>query len=360
MDSAGREDLRLETLASLDALGDELDPLVEQTRNVFSTREWLSIWWRHFGRGRPLLLRAGRDADGRLRVVLPLYVWAARPLRVVRFLGHGPGDELGPICAPGDRPAAALALRRTLAEAETDLFLGDDVRRDAGWPDLLGSGAIDPEASPVARLHGRTWEELLAAKSANLRQQIGRRERNLGREHDLRYRLADREGLQDALGTLFALHSARWHGRGAFRPLEAFHREFAVAAFDRGWARLWLLELDGQPAAAWYGFRFAGVESYYQAGRDPAWSRGAVGFVLLAHTVREALSDGMDEYRFLRGGEAYKFRLADEDPGLETIVEADGLAARAFLALRNASRRTPFLRKLSWRLSAARMLGRAS
>ncbi|MGH3002485.1 MAG: GNAT family N-acetyltransferase, partial [Gaiellaceae bacterium] len=121
------------------------------------------------------------------------------------------------------------------------------------------------------------------------------------------------------LDTLFALHRARWGGRSGFGP-EAFHREIARLALARRWLRLWVVELDGRPAAAWYGFRLGNVESYYQAGRDPAHDRDSLGFVLLAHTIREALDDGVEEYRFLRGAERYKSRFTGEDPGLESVL----------------------------------------
>ena len=91
--------------------------------------------------------------------------------------------------------------------------------------------------------------------------------------------------------------SARWPGSHWFAAAEAFHRDFAAVALERGWLRLWVIELDGRPAAAWYGFRFEGIDSYYQGGRDPALTRERLGLVLTIHTVREAIADGIEEYR---------------------------------------------------------------
>jgi len=197
-----------------------------------------------------------------------------------------------------------------------------------------------------------SWDELLASRSANFREQVTRRERKLRRERHLQFRLTvDPARLQADLDVLFALHDARWRGASdAFEGTrEAFHREFAARALARGWLRLWILELDGRPAAAWYGFRFRGTESFYQSGRDPAWARSAVGFVLLAHTVREAMQDGVREYRFLRGGEAYKSRWADRDPGLETIAIGRGLLGRSVVAAPTSVRRLagPLRRRLT-------------
>src|SRR5206468_2281345 len=122
---------------------------------------------------------------------------------------------------------------------------------------------------------------------------------------------------------------------------------FAHAALERGWLRLWVLEADGAPVAAWYGFRFAEVDWYYQSGRDPAWERQSVGFVLMAHTIQAAFDDGMLEYRLLRGGEGYKERFASDDPGIETVALTRGVLGSAALLAARSARSTP-IRRLAW------------
>jgi CelD/BcsL family acetyltransferase involved in cellulose biosynthesis len=325
--------LRLEWVNELDALREDWTPLASRSGNVFATQEFLSVWWRHFGprETRPLVA-AAREENGRLAAIVPLYRWRTRPARVVRVLGHGPGDGLGPI-VPADGTAAADALREALAQLPGgfDLFLGEQLPAGSGLAEALGARIVSSEGSPVLGLGYTSWEEFLATKRRNFREQAGRRERKLFREHRCRFRLADDAGrLQDDVGILFSLHDARWEGAHTpFRDHEAFHREFAARALERGWLRLWFLEVDGEPRAAWLGYRFAGAESYFQSGRDPTWDNASVGFVLLIHTIREALADGMLEYRFLRGGERYKYRLADSDPGLVTVALGRGPFGRA-------------------------------
>ncbi len=335
--SPGRARLaRLDRVESLEAMREEWHELAPKTGNIFATWEWASVWWRHFGARRPLFCAACRSSDGRLVAVLPLYLWRSWPSRVLRLIGHGPADELGPVCAPADRRSAAAGLRRFLAERrpDWDLLLAGDLPSSERWSQLLGGHVVRREASPILRASGG-WDEYLAGRSANLRQQVRRRERALAREHDLQYRLAnDPSRLQADLDGLFALHGQRWDaGESPFAGAhQAFHREFTAVALERGWLRLWFLELDGHPRAAWYGFRFEGIESYYQAGYDASWREKSVGFVLLAHTIRAALEDGVREYRFLRGNEPFKYRFADHDPGLETVAVVNGARGAATLA----------------------------
>lgn len=335
---ANAAEITLERVADPAAVHDEWARLAEQSGSIFATHDWISIWSRNFAAGRPSLLTACRGLDGKLIALLPLYLRAGAPARTVRFMGHGAGDELGPICHSSDRPLAARALRRVLHRNSScwDLFLGERLPGPDDWAALLGGRALFRTPSPVLTTGGMSFEDFLAARSANFRQQVRRRELKLGRSHDVRYRLADDPlRLQDDLTILFELHTARWGGEGSKTlagSRAAFHREWAARALRRGWLRLWFLEIDGAPVAAWYGFRFAGVESFYQAGRDPAWEDYSVGFVLMTHTIREALADGVREYRLLRGDDAYKGRFSNDDHGLQMVGVASGARGLATLA----------------------------
>jgi CelD/BcsL family acetyltransferase involved in cellulose biosynthesis len=334
----------LERVDDPESLRDEWSELAERSGSFFATPEWLLLWWEHFGGGRELLLTAGRGSEGRLETILPFYVWRARPFRVVRVLGHGPGDELGPIGAPD---AAGPTLARWAAGARFDVLACQQLPGGVPWLDFLPGGTVVARTgSPVLDFEGRSWDEVLAAKSRNFREQVRRRARALERDHHVRYRLVTGpDGLGESLDTFFRLHAQRFGSGSIISRTEAFQRDFAAVAAERGWLRLWLLELDGRPAAAWLGFRFAGAECYYQAGRDPAFDGHSVSFVLLAHTIRAALKDGAREYRFLRGDEPYKYRFANADPGLESIVVARGAAGRAALVGLRLARRLS-IRKL--------------
>ena len=315
----------------------EWDALAAASGNVFASRLWLETWWRHFGRDRPLRLGAHRAADGTLTAIVPLYLASRRPVRMLRFLGHGASDQLGPICARGDERAGAEAL--ALAVAATgrawDALLADELPTSLPWAPSTGR-VLGRQASPVARLSGCTVESWLAARSANLRSQLARAERRLAAAGRVTHRTtAHAEDVARDLDTVIALHDRRWAARGGSRSFvgrEAFHHDVCAQAFARGWLRLHVLEVDGEPVAALYNLRFEGAESFYQGGRDPAFDRCSVGLVLHARAIGRAIEDGIDEYRFLRGDEAYKHRFADEDRPLQSIGVARTAPGRATLA----------------------------
>jgi CelD/BcsL family acetyltransferase involved in cellulose biosynthesis len=344
--------LQLEQIESFEAAREDWTSLAARTGNFFATWEWNRIWSERFlgpSASEKLMLTRCRLDDGRAVGLLPLYTWRRRPLRIVRFLGHHGGDQLGPICSPEDRVEVAGALRRVLEQAGTDIFVGERLAVEEGWSSLLTATPIHREASPILRYTSRTWDELLQSRSRNFREQARRKERRLARAHEVRFRLADDAArLSDDLDVLFALHRTRWAGgRTTFSGWEAFHRDVAACAFERGWLRLWFLDVDGEPRAACYGFRFGRVESFYQGGRDPRWNDHSVGFIVLLHAIREALSDGMTEYRLLRGHEPYKYRFANTDSDLETIALTRGMRSRLALRLASAGQRSRAFRALA-------------
>jgi dTDP-4-amino-4,6-dideoxygalactose transaminase/CelD/BcsL family acetyltransferase involved in cellulose biosynthesis len=335
--------MRLEPIASFEALGPEWDELAELSRNVFATRDWISLWWSHFGRGRRLLLTACRSPTGQLVAILPLYLAASRRVRVLRLLGHGTADLLGPVCAPEHRMDAGRALRRLLDDRTVpwDFFLGELLPGDEPWSSLLGARTIGRDGYPILRFEGRTWEEYAQSRGRRFRKGIGQAERRLARDHDVRMRLTDDpERLSSDLDTLFALHRARWTDEESpFGANERFHRLLSEQAFRNGWLHLWILEIDGQAVAAEHTFRFAEAQNHYQGGRRPDWDHASVGSLLFTHTVRDAFEAGLTDCRFLRGREEYKYRFANEDPELETVGVARGAFGDAALAAATALRR---------------------
>jgi CelD/BcsL family acetyltransferase involved in cellulose biosynthesis len=317
--------MRIERILSLEAAREAWEALEGRAGRVYSTWSWADAWWRQFGAGCELELHSVHH-DGGLAALLPLYRTRRGPIALLRLIGHGVADEMGPVCAPTDAPLAAEALRTVLRSelplhglALVDRLFGADPVADH-----VRGATVRTEASPVLWREGRDWESWLASRSANLRQQLRRRERRLRQDYGLRYRLTSDPAQLDAdLSTLIRLHHMRWIGGGsaAFSACrEAFHRDFAHRALARGWLRLWLAEVHDRPVAAYYGFRFGATEWYYQAGRDPAWDGTAVGQVLLAHSIRAALQDGVESYRFGVGDEPYKSRFASADPGLRTLA----------------------------------------
>jgi CelD/BcsL family acetyltransferase involved in cellulose biosynthesis len=321
--------LNVELIAGEEALGAIADPwrrLAAARGNAFVTPEWYlaALNTVHSG-SRPAVVVV-RDR-GEVRGLLPmLALESGRAPRSASFPGTRFGDLYHPVAERGDDELVATTAAPVLAE-----HLGARCRLDLGrvdaqsswwrelaraWPARMAAVPHPEEALPFIALNGSSWEDYLAGRSRQFRNQVGRKMRGLQRGHQVRVRqsVAGEEVLGD-FGTLFDLHEARWRGRQVVSSIadpagREFHRRFVVDAHRRGWLRLYLLEVDEVAVAGWYGWRVGDRFSYYQAGFDPAWARHSVGFLLLAETVREAIAEGAAEYDLLLGDEAFKARFA--------------------------------------------------
>jgi CelD/BcsL family acetyltransferase involved in cellulose biosynthesis len=332
---ASASDVPIQRFGDLSQVADDWRRLELVAGNPFTTHAWATAWSRNLGEQCELRVVRVADGDGRARAVVPLCLESTHGVRVLRFVGHGPADELGPVCAPADRVKVASVLRSALADWDDwDVFLAERLP-GSGWTDVLGGRTLRCEPSPELAIETTDWDEFLNARSSNFRQQVRKFERRLVRDHDLRFRLADDpDRLDRDMTCLFELHDARWGAETTAFPdsLKPFHRELAALALEQGFLRLVFAELEGRPAAVWYGFRLGGADWFYQQGRHPDWERASVGFVLTAHTIREAVTAGIARYRFLLGGEEYKARFATSEPQVETLAIPRGSRGRAAIA----------------------------
>lgn len=348
-----RTSLRVEIVRSLDDLRHDWTVLAAASSNVFATWEWASTWWNHYGRERPLAIAALTRPDGTVAGIVPMYRFASRPIAIGRLIGHGPADQQGPICAPADLPEVSRSIVAAVEAVKFTVALLERLPANLDWQGAMGGRRLSTEPSPVLSLTASTWDELLAGWSTKRRGKMRAIERRLAREHDHRYVLTTgAESLSADLDVVFELHRARWGRQSEFLAAEAFHRDFARTALERGWLRLWRLEIDGCPVAAHHGLRFVDAEYAYQAGREPGWEDYEVARALWLHTIRAALESGATEYRFLRGDEPYKMRFATHDHGIMSIGIGRGPAGRSIVTVADRLARSPVRRLLRGALDA--------
>jgi len=262
-----------------------------------------------------------RDARGRTAALLPVAVgtvtFRRRPVAGLSWaIGDiGCPDHLDVLADPSaeldDVVRALLSLPWEVAILSNLAPAAPNVARLAAALTRAGCAVRWNAGSrcPYLALPG-TWDEYLSSLSANRRQTLRRRERNLERDHGVKLTDYGPENLADGWRHLVELHERRWAtgGGGTFSDprVERLHRTFAAELSRQG--RLWLttLDLDGTPAAAWYGFADRDTVYFYQSGRDPRWEEKSVGVALMVKMIRRAIERGYRRFDFLGGEEAYK------------------------------------------------------
>jgi CelD/BcsL family acetyltransferase involved in cellulose biosynthesis len=344
---------------SLGAYESEWRELAERRSNAFITPEWFSAALQHYGESIEPAVFATRRADGSLLGLMPLVLSTSGRTRTLRFAGAAQADYLHPACAREDEETLARAAASTIADAGSAWTLAvlDNVSAAAPWwrtfaraPGIVGVVGSRDNVLPGIELGADGWQSYLVDRGRNFRDQAGRYPRRIERRYRVRYRRTVHESELDSdMATLFRLHDARWSRRGGSsltsEQARRFQTDFARSALKRGWLRLWFLELDDSPVAAWYGWRIGSRYAYYQAGFDPAFAKLGVGFVLMVHTVRSALEEGASYYDMLLGDEDYKARFTNAAEPVRTVSLSRSpsahFATAAEAAIWRGSRRLP-------------------
>ena len=296
---------------------------------LFMSWDWLYTWWRCLGGDRALRLLEVRDG-ARLIGLAPLVVRGPallrlQPFEVVEFLGTGTAgsDYLDVIAARGREADVLDALVAHFAATRTALEFSHAAPgalvallaaslADRGWATV----AQPVEVCPHIQLSGHDWDSYLGTLGAAHRYNVRRRFRNLAKSFDVRFeRAQDDTGRRAFLADLVRLHRLRRESLGGSDGLGddrmvAFHEAFTARAQRAGWLRLYRLVLDGDVVAAVYGCAVGDKFYFYQSGFDPAFGRHSVGLLILAHSIRDALEEGLAEYDLLHGNEAYKYQWA--------------------------------------------------
>jgi CelD/BcsL family acetyltransferase involved in cellulose biosynthesis len=305
---------------------------VSPSRSLFLTWEWLSTWWRHLSGGRSLRLLVVRS-HGEAVAIAPLSVrppqWTRlSPMRALEFMGTGSvgSDYLDLIIKPGYERQAVFAIADDLRRRRLMLELSQMNRTGClaaelarqlgryGWTEREQATAV----CPWIKLSGHTWDSYLATLGQGHRSNLRRQLKLLNQRFEVRFeQVRSEEERGEALQHLIMLHGLRWQERGGSNALHepglrAFHEDFSRLALERGWLRLFVLRLNGQPVAALYGFRFGRVFYFYQSGFDPAYATYSMGSVIVGLTIKQAIEEGAEEYDFLHGDEPYKFHWAKE------------------------------------------------
>jgi CelD/BcsL family acetyltransferase involved in cellulose biosynthesis len=322
----------LTSLAEIAELEAEWRALLQESRlgTPFLTWEWVTSWLECFtDRTQPWVITI-RDPGGRLLGIAPFVRrqrrWRGVPFREVAFIGTGRAapDHLDLIAAARQEEAVAAAVVRHLRRARLrfEMLYLDGVRHDSPFVTMLTRDVprryhlLEESPCPYVRLPG-SWEEYFAQRTADVRKRWHRQARRLAAyEGTAEYRLVDDEpSLEGALESLISFQSSAFSGSGsgAFTDTrhKAFHRLAAHRLLQAGCLRFYVLLIDGQIAAALYGLSYRGCFWSYIGAFDRKWARYSVGRQLDAYTVRTAIEEGLREFDFLRGSEAYKFEWVD-------------------------------------------------
>lgn len=288
----------------------------DPTSTPFQSAEWQRTWFRYFGSGKKSVLWTlweGSDLVGLMpfvRVRSPW--WALRPM------GCGPSDYLQPIAEPDRSETVAQELAAYLAEQGRRRLVDVQQLRES-TPLASALSRIAPESKALEQAQclvlelPASYDLYLKDLGKSLRYDVKKLDKPPFTDGHARIVPVDESAAIGAVDFFFEAHKKRWSKRGlpgAFlgSKIRDFHREWAVLAAQKGWLWMSLLELDCNRIGAIYAMRMGSRCYFYQSGFDPAHAALSPGSLLVAHTIRRAIDEGLTHFDFLRGDEPYKRR----------------------------------------------------
>ena len=295
--------------------------------SIFSTPEWLGSWWKAFGSDKKMLAFAFSTNDKELVALAPFYLDCLRSplfgkLAHLRLIGDGSGDSdnLDLIARPGFEESCAqdllcqlgknqnwniCSLHTMAADSVVVKALQHELDK-AKWPFFLGTSP-----SSAIQLPG-SWAQYVEQLSPTFRPLVTRYPRKLAARYQVRIRRCESvEDLTKGLEILFSLHMKRWNladqpGSFGSNQRKEFYVEMSRSFLRRSWLELWLMELNGTPAAAQFCFRYGNTVSILQEGFDPQFAADRVGYALRAAMLKHFIETGVRRYDFLGGLAAHK------------------------------------------------------
>lgn len=301
---------------SLEKTWDEV--LLRCNNSVFSTWEWLSIWWKHFGTGKKLLVLLAKEDEKIIGIAPLMYsIHKMFGLRIgkIEFVGTPQSDYNDFILTSKKEECIRLFIDHlsNLSEKWDCIDLTDIPEYSDAMPFLIEmSKTVTPiHKCPYTPL-SKSYDIFLRGLSHNRRYDL---QRNLKRlERGFKVDFVDYSGVQsyvEGMNVFLELHQKRWKLKG-FPAVSQRYRNFnfdiAHSFSKRGWLGLFSLRLSGKPVAAFYGFKYKGKFYSYLSGFDPRYSRYSVGNLLVAKAIERSIEEGLTEFDFMRGDEDYKDR----------------------------------------------------
>lgn len=300
--------------------------LKQNSSNVpFLRYEYLADWWQTRGGGewpQAELAIVTAEKDGKLAGVAPFFKAEYQGKPSLLLLGAIEiSDYLDVICAPANLaefltelfkflPTMPMAWEQlvfhNLLETSTSLPALEQATADAAW-----QSALEPMQNCPRIELGEDWETYLAGIDKKQRHEIRRKLRraeNSGHEVALRI-CSGGEGLEeDAASFLRLMEFGKEKAKFLTPAMRTQITQSMHTASEHGLLNLAFLEVDGQPAAAYYNFDYQNQLWVYNSGFDPQYLEYSPGWVLLGHLIQWTVAHQKRYVDFMRGDEEYKYR----------------------------------------------------
>ena len=373
--------MRVTEVATANALAPfvpEWSQLVESSPDgsFFETPEWISSWLEVFWAPRPAAVLLAHEEDALVGFAPFLAdehgdAWCPH---TVTLPVHSQVPRASVVAAEGLRPAVLDAMLSHLAQTRRPprVVLANIDSLSPVLPELdraaerrgLASMRWPGPRMPWIRLSG-SWDDYLQTRSSHVRSETRRKRRKLERAGRLEITVtsaADPDGA--TMRDVMDIERLSWKHESATSfdtepGVGDFYEVLAKRAGDRGWLRIYVMHLDGEPIAHLYGIVYkneylALKTSYVQAQR--ALSPGSV---LFDHVLQDAFAQGYRAIDLLGVESRWKNELSTDarEPTTTCVFSPLAVGCQACRGYQQAVKPV-LVKRLGW-LRRARLRGEA-
>lgn len=303
----------------------------------FRETSWLQPWWQTVGQGHTARVVIARDAEGRVRGLMPMYLRADSGTLSMMGDGDACSDHVSVLAEPADAVDVAHAMGVALARCS------GDITRE--WQFIEIDGIVEGDAAMVAfasalksggcRLHGQSrmsvwfrpaspsWDEHLMTHGKTQRRQMKKWAKALGNVEKVVAK--NDQQVDELLDHLIVMHQRRWNEAGqrgsyANQPYCEFIRRSAKDFLRRDRLYLAVLKHEGNVIAGELKMIGGnGVMYSYSAGYDVDYAELEPGRLMCVDGILEMYRRGGVAIDFMRGDEIYKTRLANDSRRLMLV-----------------------------------------
>jgi CelD/BcsL family acetyltransferase involved in cellulose biosynthesis len=291
--------------------------------NIFSTWEWLSIWWKHFGKQRRLFVQLVKKRNNVLAIA-PLMLTTYRIFRFnlskIEFIGTGFSDYCNFLLTEEKETSLKLFLNRIRNHTiEWDCLDLKQIPETATYLSLLRKlehGRSIFSERPASTCYYMCLPDSWKMFKANIRRKTRREQERTLRRLTEDYRVDfktynDVDSAKEAVKMFFELHQRRWlskrsKGMVSSSAVQSFFLDVCKCFAENGWLNLSFLMANDEPISALLGFEYNGKYYAYLSGFDPAYYEYSPGNLLVMHVAEDCVRRKFKEFDFLRGSESYK------------------------------------------------------
>ncbi|MDH7606645.1 MAG: GNAT family N-acetyltransferase [Candidatus Bathyarchaeota archaeon] len=311
------------------------DKVLEKSKddNIFLTWEYLSTFWKYFGKNAKLRILCAKDKD-KIIAIAPLrqsrYGFKFFGYNVVEPLGYRGlmpegGDYTGLLLGENAEECFKLFLDYLKEQSDWDFIYLYDIPETSSIPSLLGnlkrtpnfdikSGAICPYITLPTSM-----DAFLGKLDGKFRKNLRRCQRNLEKDCgkvELK-KHNDYGSVKDAMEIFFKLHQKRWESRrmpGVFSTqiIRNFYVDVAKSFDMNNWLSLYFLTVNDEPVATHYCFEYGEKLYFALSGFDLGYSKYSIGNLLTLKAIEQCIMKKLREFDFMKGDELYKSKWTEE------------------------------------------------